>query len=75
MYTQILDTQLRILSTINHKEVPNIDYGITANLLKAQEKRQLGKPTNRWEDNIKPDMKEIWWAIVDWIYRIQKVTY
>jgi hypothetical protein len=28
----------------------------------------------RWEDNIKSNMKEIWWAVVGWFYRVQKDT-
>jgi hypothetical protein len=30
-------------------------------------KRPLGKPRRRWEDNIKMDVREIWWGRMDWI--------
>jgi hypothetical protein len=29
-------------------------------------KRPLGRPRHRWEDNIKPDLREIW-IDVNWI--------
>jgi hypothetical protein len=29
-------------------------------------KRPLGRPTCRWENNIKIDLKEIGWESVDW---------
>jgi hypothetical protein len=32
---------------------------------KPEGKRQLGKPTGRWEHNIKTDLKEIGWKNVD----------
>jgi hypothetical protein len=28
-----------------------------------EEKRPLGKPTRRWEDNIKMDFREIGWSL------------
>jgi len=28
---------------------------------KAEEKRSLGRPRRRWENNIKLDLKEVWW--------------
>jgi hypothetical protein len=30
-------------------------------------KRPLRRPTHRWEDNIKMDLREIGWDGVDWI--------
>jgi hypothetical protein len=30
-------------------------------------RRPLGRPRRRWEDNIKMDLREIWFADVDWI--------
>jgi len=31
-----------------------------------EEKRPLGRPRRRWEDNIKMDLREIWWeGVVD----------
>jgi hypothetical protein len=38
---------------------------------KAEGKRQLGRPRHRWEDNIKMDLREIWWEGVDWMYLVQ----
>jgi hypothetical protein len=31
------------------------------------QKRPLGRPRCRWVDNIKTDLREIWWHGVDWI--------
>jgi hypothetical protein len=33
---------------------------------RPEEKRQLGRPRRRWEDNIKKDLQEIGWGM-DWI--------
>jgi hypothetical protein len=30
--------------------------------------RPLGRPTCRWEDNIKMDLRETGFGVVDWIY-------
>jgi Lhr-like helicase len=40
-------------------------------LLSPERKRQLGKPKRRWEENIKMDLKEIRWEVVDWIHVAQ----
>jgi hypothetical protein len=32
-----------------------------------EEKRPLGGPRHRWEDNIKMDLREIGWDGLDWI--------
>jgi hypothetical protein len=32
---------------------------------------QLGRNRHRWEDNIRMDLKEIWWEGVDWIQLAQ----
>jgi hypothetical protein len=34
-------------------------------------RRPLGRPRRRWEDNIKLDLREIWFGDVDWIHRAQ----
>jgi hypothetical protein len=34
---------------------------------KAEGKRPLGRPTRRWMDNIKMDLREIGWDGMDWI--------
>jgi hypothetical protein len=30
-------------------------------------RRLLGRPTRRWEDNIKMDLQEVGWGGMDWI--------
>jgi hypothetical protein len=32
-----------------------------------EEKRPLGRPRRRWVDNIKMDLREIGWEVMDWI--------
>jgi hypothetical protein len=32
---------------------------------KSEEKRQLGRPRSRWEDNMKTDFREIGWCVMD----------
>jgi hypothetical protein len=34
---------------------------------KPEGKRPLGRPRRRWVDNIKVDLREIGWDVVDWI--------
>jgi hypothetical protein len=34
---------------------------------KPEEKRPLGRPRHRWEDNIKVDLQEVGYEGVDWI--------
>ena len=33
---------------------------------KFVERRPLGRPTRRWEDNVKMDLKEVVWGEMDW---------
>jgi hypothetical protein len=33
---------------------------------KPERKRRLGISWNRWEDNIRIDVREIGWEVVDW---------
>jgi len=35
-------------------------------------KRALWRPMVRWEDNIKIDLREMWWERVDWTRLAQK---
>jgi hypothetical protein len=35
---------------------------------KPERKRPLRRPRHRWEDNIRMDIREIWFEVVDWIY-------
>jgi hypothetical protein len=34
---------------------------------KPEGRRPLGRPRRRWEDNIKMDLRELGWGVVDWI--------
>jgi hypothetical protein len=34
---------------------------------RPEERRPLGRPRRRWEDNIKVDLQEVGWDGVDWI--------
>jgi hypothetical protein len=34
---------------------------------KPEGRRPLGRPRLRWEDNIKMDLREVGWGVVDWI--------
>jgi hypothetical protein len=34
---------------------------------KSEGKRLLGRPRRRWDDNIRMDLREIRWKVVDWI--------
>jgi hypothetical protein len=34
---------------------------------KPEEKRPMGRPRRRWEDNIKMDFKEVGYGDIDWI--------
>jgi hypothetical protein len=38
---------------------------------KSEEKRSLGRPRRRWENNIKMDLLEVWCGDMDWINRAQ----
>jgi hypothetical protein len=34
---------------------------------KPEGKRPLGRPRRKWLDNIKMNLREIWWDYMDWI--------
>jgi hypothetical protein len=34
---------------------------------KPEGKRPIGRPRRRWEGNIKIDLREIEWGVMDWI--------
>ena len=34
---------------------------------KPEEKRPLGRPWRRWEDNIKMDLQKVGFGVMDWI--------
>jgi hypothetical protein len=37
----------------------------------AEGKRPLGRPRSRWEGNIRMDVREIRWEVVDWVLLAQ----
>jgi hypothetical protein len=39
--------------------------------IKPEGKRPLRRPTRTWEDNIKMDLRETEWSVIDWL-RIRK---
>jgi hypothetical protein len=39
---------------------------------KLEDERPLGRPRRRLEDNIRMDLKEIGWEVVDWIHLAQE---
>jgi hypothetical protein len=34
---------------------------------KPERRKPLGRPSRRWEDNIKMDLREVGWGGMDWI--------
>jgi hypothetical protein len=38
---------------------------------KSGDKRPLGRPRSRWEDDIRMDLIEIGWEILDWMHLAQ----
>jgi hypothetical protein len=38
---------------------------------RTEGRRPLGRPRHRWEDNIKMDLREIGFGVVDWIHLAQ----
>jgi hypothetical protein len=51
-----------------HGEIRNA-YSILVG--RPEGNRPLGIPRNRWEDNIRMDLREIWWKGMDWIHLAQ----
>jgi hypothetical protein len=43
-------------------------------VVKTERKRPLRRPRCRWEDNIRIDVREIEWEIVNWIHLTQDLT-
>jgi len=40
-------------------------------VVKAEGKKPFGWPKRRWEDNIRLDLRETGWGVVDWIHLAQ----
>jgi hypothetical protein len=59
---QLEDEMGGAFGTYESDEKHNISVG------KTEGKRLLGIPRRRWEDNIRMDLKEIGWEVVDWIH-------
>jgi hypothetical protein len=38
---------------------------------KPERMRRLGRPRRRWENNVRMDLRETGWEVVDWIHRAQ----
>ena len=38
---------------------------------KPEGRRPLGRPRLRWENNIKIDLREVGWWVIDWIHLAQ----
>jgi hypothetical protein len=38
---------------------------------KPEEKRPVGRPRRRWEDNIRMDLRKIGWEVMDWMHLAQ----
>jgi hypothetical protein len=41
---------------------------------KTERKRTLGRHRRRWENNIRTDLREIWWEVMDWMCLAQMWT-
>jgi hypothetical protein len=46
------------------EEVINVYYIFVG---KSEGKRPVGEPRHRWEDNIRMDLSQIAWEVVDWM--------
>jgi hypothetical protein len=38
---------------------------------KPEENRPIGRPRRRWEDNVRTDLGEVGWDVIDWIHLAQ----
>jgi len=38
---------------------------------KSEGRRELGRPKHRWENNIRTDLREMGWEVVDWTHLAQ----
>jgi hypothetical protein len=38
---------------------------------RPEEKRPLGRPRRRWENNIRMDLREVGWEVLDWNHLAQ----
>jgi hypothetical protein len=43
------------------------DFNFGPYLSAVEGKKPLGRPRSKWEDNIRLDLREVRWEVVDWI--------
>jgi hypothetical protein len=48
-----------------------LEFFVNVLVVRHEERRPLGRPRRRWEDNINIDLREIGFWDVDWIYLAQ----
>jgi hypothetical protein len=61
----------RRMSWAGHVERMGAVRGAYILVGRPEGRRLLGRPRRRWEDNIKMDLREIWFGDVDWIHLVQ----
>jgi len=65
---QYLDNICKLLRLILHVTRMGEERGVCRVLVgKPEGKRQMGRPTRRWVDNIRMDLQEVGCGYVDWI--------
>jgi len=66
MITVIKSRRIRWVGHVARLEAMRNAYNILVG--KSEGKRPLRRSRYRWKDNIRMDLREIWWEVVDWIY-------
>jgi hypothetical protein len=61
----IKSRRMRWLGHVAHMKHMRNAYRILIG--KTERKRPLGRPRRRWEDNIRMDLREIGWKVVEWM--------
>ena len=56
---------MRWAGQVERMEERRVEYRVLVG--KSEEKKPLGRPRRRWEDNIKMDLQELGCGGVDWI--------
>jgi hypothetical protein len=62
---------LHILPDIRIMKSRRLKWEQSANKVKPEGNRPLGRPKHRWEDNIKVDLKDMECEGMDWIHLTQ----
>jgi hypothetical protein len=47
------------------EQITNVDRHLVG---KQEGKRPLGRPRRKWKNNIRMDLRKIWWKCVDWAH-------